>query len=161
MLPSQQVQNLPTLGHLHYFHIIGVTILSHCRGPLTDSLLLPLTVIVYSTRQPVILTTWKPPRCSPAQKPAGAPHSMQRKRPYKAPRDLPPTSLLSPPPALPPRAFVPTNAAPCQPPRLQHTPALSLSPVICLSALSPPSSLCSTVTFSLAPLLITLLKIPT
>lgn len=42
----------------------------------------------------------------------------------------------------------------------RHVPAYSRSPVICLSD-SPPSSLCSTVTFSLAPILITLLRIPT
>lgn len=158
MLPPQQVQNLPTLGHLHYFHIIGVTILSHCEGPLTDSLFLPLTDTVYSnTAASDSYNTEATSCCYPAQKPAVAPHSMQGKRSYK-------DHVICPPPLfchLPPRASVPTNTAPCQPPRLQHTPALSLSPVICLSALSPPSHLCSTVTFSLAPLLITLLKIPT
>lgn len=100
MLPPQQVQNLPTLGHLHYFHIIGVTILSHCEGPLTDSLFLPLTDTVYSnTAASDSYNTEATSCCYPAQKPAVAPHSMQGKRSYKVPRDLPPTSLLSPPPS--------------------------------------------------------------
>ena len=62
---------------------------------------------------------------------------------------------------LPPRCALCSHlTAAGLPLRPQHTPAPSLSPVICLSALPPSPSLCSTVTFSLAPLLITLLKIP-
>lgn len=98
MLPPQQVQNLPTLGHLHYFHIIRVTILCHCGGPLTDSLFLPLTDTVCSnTAASDSYNTEATSGCYPAQKPAVAPHSMQGKRPCVAPRDLPHTSLLSPP----------------------------------------------------------------
>ena len=101
-----------------------------------------------------------PPCYSPAQKSAVAPPSTQRKRSYKAPCGLPRHLSLITFPCHPPHGFCSHHTAACLPLRLQHTPAPSLSPVICLSALPPSPSLCSTVTFSLAPLLITLLKIP-
>ena len=151
-------------------HQVRITMTFHCKDPYQAPLFPPLTLVVHSqhSSQSVCykmrdimllpcselchgssLHTEKGPTCSDSRSPARARWS------------APATCLRSHSPVL--------LSSPCVRP---HCPLLVtearglllLRAVLLLSAgltLSPPSSLCSTVTFSLAPVLITLLKIPT
>lgn len=148
---------------------VRVTMTFHCKDPYQAPLFPLLTLVVhsqhsgqsvcYKMRDIMLLPcselchgsslhTEKGPTCSDSQSPARVIWS------------APATCLRSPSPVLLSSSCV----HPRYPLLVTEAPGLLLLRAVFLFAgltLSPPSSLCSTVTFSLAPVLITLLKIPT